>query len=135
MSEQTINTLAKIFEIVIIPVLSGILVPFVIAWFRAKTEALAASTDSELAKKYIGMLTDTVTNAVIAVNQTYVDALKGKNAFTAEAQKEAFQMAYSTVISNLTEEAKVYLTETYGDLDSYLTMLIEAKVREQKMLE
>ena len=131
MSTETIELLGKIFELCIIPLL-GILVPFVIQWIRTKSAALVASADNDLLKKYIAMLTDTVTNAVIAVKQTYVDALKGKNAFTAEAQKEAFTMAYTAVLNNLTDEAKVYLNEAYGDLESYIKVLIEAKVRENK---
>ena len=131
MSTETIELLGKIFELCIIPLL-GILVPFVIQWIRTKSTALVASADNDLSKKYIAMLTDTVTNAVIAVKQTYVDALKGKNAFTAEAQKEAFTMAYTAVLNNLTDEAKVYLNEAYGDLESYIKVLIEAKVHENK---
>ena len=131
MSTETIELLGKIFELCIIPLL-GILVPFVIQWIRTKSAALVASADNDLSKKYIAMLTDTVTNAVIAVKQTYVDALKGKNAFTAEAQQEAFTMAYTAVLNNLTDEAKVYLNEAYGDLESYIKVLIEAKVRENK---
>lgn len=131
MPTETIDLLGKIFELCIIPLL-GILVPFVIQWIRTKSAALVASADNDLSKKYITMLTDTVTNAVIAVKQTYVDALKGKNAFTAEAQKEAFTMAYTAVLNNLTDEAKVYLNEAYGDLESYIKVLIEAKVHENK---
>lgn len=131
MSTETIELLGKIFELCIIPLL-GILVPFIIQWIRTKSAALVASADNDLSKKYIAMLTDTVTNAVIAVKQTYVDALKGKNAFTAEAQKEAFTMAYTAVLNNLTDEAKVYLNEAYGDLKSYIKVLIEAKVHENK---
>lgn len=131
MSTETIELLGKIFELCIIPLL-GILVPFIIQWIRTKSAALVASADNDLSKKYIAMLTDTVTNAVIAVKQTYVDALKGKNAFTAEAQKEAFTMAYAAVLNNLTNEAKVYLNEAYGDLESYIKVLIEAKVHENK---
>lgn len=131
MSTETIELLGKIFELCIIPLL-GILVPFIIQWIRTKSAALVASADNDLSKKYISMLTDTVTNAVIAVKQTYVDALKGKNAFTAEAQKEAFTMAYTAVLNNLTDEAKVYLNEAYGDLESYIKVLIEAKVHENK---
>ena len=131
MPTETIDLLGKIFELCIIPLL-GILVPFVIQWIRTKSAALVASADNDLSKKYIAMLTDTVTNAVIAVKQTYVDALKGKNAFTAEAQKEAFTMAYTAVLNNLTDEAKVYLNEAYGDLESYIKVLIEAKVHENK---
>lgn len=131
MPTETIDLLGKIFELCIVPLL-GILVPFVIQWIRTKSAALMASADNDLSKKYITMLTDTVTNAVIAVKQTYVDALKGKNAFTAEAQKEAFTMAYTAVLNNLTDEAKVYLNEAYGDLESYIKVLIEAKVHENK---
>ena len=131
MSTEIVELLGKIFELCIIPLL-GILVPFVIQWIRTKSAALVASADNDLSKKYIAMLTDTVTNAVIAVKQTYVDALKGKNAFTAEAQKEAFTMAYTAVLNNLTDEAKVYLNEAYSDLESYIKVLIEAKVHENK---
>ncbi|MBO7079288.1 MAG: hypothetical protein J6W64_05710 [Bacilli bacterium] len=131
MPNETLTLLGQIFEVCIIPLL-GILVPFVIQWIRTKTATLAENANNETAKKYIEMLTDTVTNAVIAVNQTYVDALKGKNAFTAEAQQEAFTMAYTAVLNNLTDEAKIYLNEIYGDLESYIKVLIEAKVRENK---
>lgn len=131
MPNEILTLLGQIFEVCIIPLL-GVLVPFVIKWIRTKTAALAENANNETAKKYIGMLTDTVTNAVIAVKQTYVDALKGKNAFTAEAQKEAFTMAYTAVLNNLTDEAKVYLNEAYSDLESYIKVLIEAKVHENK---
>lgn len=66
MSTEIIELLGKIFELCIIPLL-GILVPFVIQWIRTKSAALVASADNDLSKKYIAMLTDTVTNAVIAV--------------------------------------------------------------------
>lgn len=131
MPNEILTLLGQIFEVCIIPLL-GVLVPFVIKWIRTKTATLAENANNETAKKYIRMLTDTVTNAVIAVNQTYVDALKGKNAFTAEAQQEAFTMAYTAVLNNLTDEAKVYLNEAYGDLESYIKVLIEAKVHENK---
>ena len=131
MPNEILTLLGQIFEVCIIPLL-GVLVPFVIKWIRTKTATLAENANNETAKKYIRMLTDTVTNAVIAVNQTYVDALKGKNAFTAEAQEEAFTMAYTAVLNNLTDEAQTYLNEIYGDLESYIKVLIEAKVRENK---
>lgn len=131
MPNEILTLLGQIFEVCIIPLL-GVLVPFVIKWIRTKTATLAENANNETAKKYIRMLTDTVTNAVIAVKQTYVDALKGKNAFTAEAQKEAFTMAYTAVLNNLTDEAKVYLNEAYSDLESYIKVLIEAKVHENK---
>jgi hypothetical protein len=81
--------LQKIFEVCIIPLL-GILTTYIILFINKKSKELQDSTDNELYKKYIDMLEQTVINCVIATNQTYVDALKERNAFDAEAQKEAF---------------------------------------------
>ena len=78
------------------------------------------------------MLNKTVTNCVIATNQTYVDALKDKNAFTEEAQKEALQKTYSAIMAILSEDAKDYLSNATGDLQSYIMNLIEAQVKENK---
>ena len=89
--------------------------------------------DNELSKKYLDMLTNTITNCVIAVNQTYVDTLKKRGEFTLEAQKEAFEMVYKQTMMTLTQEAREYLSEIYGDLDGFIKVLIEAKVRENKL--
>jgi hypothetical protein len=61
------------------------------------------------------MLTDTIINCVIATNQTYVEALKNKNAFDAEAQKEAFERTYRAVLDILSKEAYEQLTEFLVD--------------------
>ena len=79
------------------------------------------------------MLSDTVINCVIATNQTYVEALKNKNAFDAEAQKVAFEMTYNAVINVLNDDAKKYLTNVYGDLSIYITNMIEAEVNRNKI--
>ena len=79
------------------------------------------------------MLDGTITAAVIAVNQTYVDALKEQNAFTKEAQEEAFKRVWETVIATMTEEADIYISEVIGDLDEYIRTKIEEAVKEHKM--
>jgi len=78
------------------------------------------------------MLNDTITAAVIAVNQTYVDSLKQQGAFDKAAQEEAFKRVYETVVTNLTEEASFYLQEIIGDLNSYITTKIEEAVKLNK---
>lgn len=72
--------LQQIFEVCIIPLL-GVLTTFVIMFVRKKTNELQEATDNELYKKYMELLRDTVIDCVIATNQTYVEALKNKNAF------------------------------------------------------
>ena len=86
----------------------------------------------ELYQKYMDMLTETIINCVIATNQTYVDALKDKHAFTKEAQEEAFNMTYNSVLAILSDEAKIYLNEAVGDLDAFIRQAIEAQVKIQK---
>ena len=87
---------------------------------------------NELYKKYIGLLQDTIVRCVIATNQTYVEALKNKNAFDKEAQEHAFKMTYDAVMAILTDDAKVYLSNVFGDLEVYITKLIEAEVNVNK---
>ena len=89
-------------------------------------------SENEKVDKYLGMLNTSITNAVLATTQTYVEALKGQNAFDKEAQQKAFNMTYNAVMSVLTDEAKKYLAEAVGDLQLYVTNQIEATVKMTK---
>lgn len=126
--------LTTITQMVIIPLLIA-LAGYAVKWINAKANDLKANTKNEYAKKYITMLNDTITAAVIAVNQTYVDALKQKNAFDKDAQEEAFKRVYETVMLTLTEEADRYLEDIIGDLNAYITTKIEEAVKEHKMIK
>ena len=123
--------LEKIFEVCIIPLL-GILTTYLVMFIRKKSKELEETTDNELYKKYIELLQDTIVRCVIATNQTYVEALKNKNAFDKEAQKVAFSMTYESVMAILSDDAKKYLETAVGDLEVYITKLIEAQVNINK---
>lgn len=123
--------LQNLFVVVIIPLL-GLITKYMVQFFMVKNEEIKATTDNEIFKKYFDMLNKTITNCVIATNQTYVDALKDKNAFTAEAQKEALQKTYNAIMAILSEDAKDYLTNATGDLQGYIMNLIEAQVKKNK---
>lgn len=123
--------LQDLFVVVIIPLL-GLITKYMVQFFAVKIEEIKNTTDNETFKKYFDMLNQTISNCVIATNQTYVDALKDKNAFTAEAQKEALQKTYDAIMSILSEDAKSYLTNATGDLENYIMNLIEAQVKENK---
>ena len=124
--------LQKIFEVCIIPLL-GVLTTYLVIFIRQKSKELQETTDNELYKKYIEMLQDTIVRCVIATNQTYVEALKEKNAFDKEAQAEAFRMTYESVMAILTDDAKDYLANVVGDLQTYIVKLIEAEVNINKV--
>ena len=123
--------LYQVLEVCVIPLL-GILTAYFVKWVNAKSAEIQNKVDNDTADKYIAMLDDTICACVIATTQTYVDALKKDNAFTKEAQQEAFNLTYSAVMVVLTDEAKKYLTNIYGDLTAYITNKIEAEVQINK---
>lgn len=126
-----LELLQKIFDVCIIPLL-GILTSYAIVFIKNKSNELKEVTDNELYRKYIDLLQDTIVRCVIATNQTYVENLKNKNAFDKEAQEEAFKMTYDAVMVILTDDAKEYLNNAVGDLQLYVTKLIEAQVNMSK---
>ena len=125
--------LYQILEVCVIPLL-GILTAYAVKYINMKSTEIQVKVENDTADKYIAMLSDTITACVIATNQTYVEALKKENAFTAEAQKEAFTLTYNAVMNVLNDDAKNYLTEIYGDLTAYITTKIEAEVNVSKIV-
>ena len=123
-----LEMLQQIFQVCIIPLL-GVLTTYLVMFIKNKSAALQEQTDNELYKKYIALLDETITKCVIATNQTYVEALKDKNAFDPEAQKKAFEMTYQSVLAILSKDAQEYLTEAVGDLNAYITNMIETQVK------
>lgn len=126
--------ISTIFQVVILPLLT-VLTGFAVKWVNAKAKELKATTDNVYTHKYIEMLQDTIVKTVIAVNQTYVDALKQQGSFDKAAQEEAFKRVYETVLLSLNEEAYEYLNSIFGDLQTYITAQIEAAVKEHKMIK
>ena len=127
-----VQLVAQIFQICIIPLL-GILTTFLITWIKSKKDALKQQTDSELAKKYLDMLDNTITDCVIAMNQTYVNSLKQQGKFDGEAQKKEFTDVYNKVIAILGQDAIEYLNSAVGDLNEYISSKIEKEVSTNKI--
>jgi ketopantoate reductase len=121
------------FQIVIIPLLSA-LTAFLVKLIQTKTQSIKSKIKSDKAQKYADMLSQTIIDCVIATNQTYTNIMKDQNLFDAEAQKYAFNMTYNAVMALLTDEAKKYLEEFYGNLDVYVREKIEAEVNNNRNL-
>ena len=128
------KVLEQIFELIIYPVLgvTGIYLTYLI---KVKIDELKQRTKDDTAKKYLDMLNVTISNAVLATTQTYVDALKKEGKFNVDAQKNAFKQTYDTVMKVLTDEAIKYITASVGDLETYVTNQIEAQVKLTKTLQ
>ena len=123
--------LQQIFEVCIIPLL-GILTTFLVKYLNSKINETQTKVDNDVLDKYLEMLKSTITTCVISTNQTYVDSLKAQGKFDLEAQQTAFTMTYEAVLELLSDEAKKYLIEAFGDLEAYIIKQIEAEVNIQK---
>lgn len=122
-----LQILQEIFTVCIIPLL-GILTKYAIEYLHARKQSYINQEENEIKKRYIEMLANTIETCVIATNQTYVNTLKDKNAFTPEAQKEAFEKTKTAVLAILGEEGQKYLAQIYGDLNIYISKEIEKQV-------
>lgn len=129
---MTAELVAQIFQLCIIPLL-GVLTTFIVTWLNSKKQALKQQTNNQLEQKYLDMLDKTITDCVIAMNQTYVNSLKQQGKFDTEAQKKAFTDVYNKVISILGQDAVEYLNSSVGDLSAYITSKIEKEVSANKI--
>ena len=103
-------------------ILTGLLVwlvSIVTNWINSKIK-------DKNAAKILTSITTLVTNVVQATYQSYVEALKGTNAWTKEAQKEALNIALTTIKSQLNNEGIRFIEENYGNVEEYLKTLIES---------
>ena len=121
------NILSYVFTFIIIP-LVGIATIYLVGLIKAKSKEAQIKIDNDTLNKYIRMLEDTICNCVIATNQTYVEALKAQGKFDIDAQKIAFQRTYENIMIILSEDAKLYLAEAMGDLETYVRNKIETQV-------
>ena len=120
-----------ILKVAVIPMI-GVLTGYLVKWLKAKELEVLDKVDNDIADKYISLLFETIRDCVTATTQTYVESLKKQGKFDMEAQKVAFQKTYDAVLALLTEEAKEYLANIYGDLNAFITTKIEAEVNAQK---
>lgn len=128
---EFLSTLLQAVLIAAVPVIAGAAVKGV----RALAKHLASKADNELAKKYLKEVADAIEEAVSFTNQTYVDTLKKSDKFTEENQKEALNRSLEKAAALLTADARKFLEEAYGDLNTYLLIRIEPEVRRQKNVE
>lgn len=77
-------------------------------------------------QRYAFAILEVVTSCVKATYQTYVEAIKGTDMWTKEAQEKALKMALESAKAQLDNELKGYITENFGSVDQYIIGLIEA---------
>lgn len=119
--------LNQLFELCLVPLLTlgiGTLIYYV----KAKIGIAKNNANSEMSIKYLSVLEDVVVDCLQATNQTYVNALKDKNAFDGEAQLNALSQTKNAVLNVLSDDAKQHLGSLFGDLETLITEKIEANI-------
>lgn len=125
---EVLKDLLYILITAAVPVLTAYVCKFLYAkWTEGKVkienEKISTTLDSVI-KMVLGV--------VESVNQTFVDELKKKGAFTEDSAKEAFNKSKETALKMLSNESADIITKVYGDVDVYLDTLIEATVKQLK---
>lgn len=113
-----------------VPTVSALIVSAI----KKITESLVEKSKSEVTDRILIEISDCAQDAVLATSQTYVDALKAAGTFDEAAQKKALAMALAALTGSLTQSAKDFIVENFGDLTTYLTGRIEAEVKRQKLI-
>ena len=126
-----LGILNQVFQICILPLL-GLATAMLISFIKQKAQQGRDSAKNETVMNYISILEEVVIDCIEATNQTYVNELKGKNAFDAEAQKEALSKTVSAVTAILSTEVKENLGQIFGDLNTLITEKIESKIAQSK---
>jgi len=126
MNEVLLNIISVIVTTVIVPL---------VTWSGAELiKLIQAKTKTVKDSEYLSVATNVVTNAVKTVFQTYVESLKKSGTFTKEAQAEALKQAKETVLCQLSEDVKAYITANFGDFNTWLTTQIESTINTLKNL-
>ena len=129
---EILNNISPILSNVLILIITA-LSSYIVTYINKKKKALQLEMDNMLAIKYTDMIEKTIIDCVNATNQTYVEALKKDNAFTKEAQAEAFNRTLNSVMKILSDDCLEYLTTVTTDVNAYIYNKIEAEVNYAKV--
>ena len=99
------------------------------SWVLAKVKTLVnTKVKNEKARELLGAATSAVTSSVKATFQTYVESIKGTDAWTKDAQINALRMAANTAKAQMSEEVRAYIAANFGDIDAWVENSIEAEI-------
>lgn len=101
----------------ILTIISVYLIPYLINKFAKDKD-----------KVMLLALNDLVSTCVKSVYQTYVEALKGTQKWTAEAQKEALDKCYNQIMETASSELKSWLEKNQTNIETFIKSQIESMI-------
>jgi hypothetical protein len=118
---------------IIVPTMVA-LVPLLITLINKKTEELRANNQYKDLNKYITLGEDAICTAVVAVTQSYVDALKKTGEWNDETKQVAFIEARNQAILIMSQATKDAIAAAYGDLNAWIDNKVEFYVSKTKTI-
>ncbi len=128
---EMINYILYVVLTVILPVVATYAVNLIKAKIKESNIVADATKNENMTKIIEGALSD-VMDAVLYINQIYVDALKSSGSFNKDAQKNAFNRAYVEAMNMISDESKKIIEQVYGSFDKWLKLKIETSVNVAK---
>lgn len=118
---EIFNYVLYIVLTVILPVVAKYVVDLIKTKIKESNIIADATKNEDLSKIVEGALSD-VMDAVLYINQIYVDSLKSSGRFDKEAQEEAFNRAYIEAMNMISDETKKVIEQLYGSFDRWLKL-------------
>jgi biopolymer transport protein ExbB/TolQ len=126
--KEILDTLLQAVIVAVVPVLTTYIVKFI----QARSAAWETQLANETAKRHLEEITNAVSTAVSAVSQTYVENIRKSGEFNEEAQKQALSLARDTALNVMTEDAKSFIQNSFGDMEALIRANIEETVKRHK---
>lgn len=128
---EMINYVLYVVLTVIMPVVATYVVNLIKAKIKESNIIEEATKNENISNLVKDALSD-VMDAVLYVNQTFVDSLKKQGKFDEEAWEDAKTRAYNAALETISEESKKAITTVYGSFDKWLKLKIESSVNMAK---
>lgn len=109
---------------IVVPIIAGLL-----AWGISVLKKLVnEKIDNATLKAVLNDGLTVIENSVKYTYQTYVEGMKDKDIFDANAQKQSLQMAKDKALSMLSEGFINMIKDMYGDVNNWLETNIESTI-------
>lgn len=128
---EVLNYCLYIVLTIILPVVAKYAVDLIKTKIK-ESNIIADATKNEDLNKIVESALSDVMDAVLYINQIYVDSLKSSGHFDKAAQEEAFNRAYVEAMNMISDEAKKVIEQLYGSFDKWLKLKIESSVNMAK---
>lgn len=104
---------------------------FVGSLMKNKSELTKESVISSIQQTSYQLLMMIVTTAVVATNEEFVKLYKGTDEWNDEKKTEAFNRTLNKVLEMLSDEMRVVLEQTFGDVDVLIENVILRTVNDE----